>query len=77
MFPSLLPFEGCLLVISLLMGRFQASSTDGSGFVGFIEVDGVLGLECGGNGMFPNWALRYLMRWCKFGGGVFFRVAFE
>ena len=61
MFPSLVPFDGCLFVISLLIGRFQASSTDGNGFVNFADAEGVFGLEFGGNGMFDSVVFRYFI----------------
>ena len=77
MFPSLAPLDGCLLVISLLIGKFHASSTDGKGLVSFAEVEGTFGLELDGAGILANVVLRYFIRWCKFGGGAFFLIAFE
>ena len=61
MFPSLVPLDGCLLVISLLIGKFHASSTDGRGLASFVEVEGVLGLEFEGSGILVNVVLRYFI----------------
>ena len=75
--PSLVPLEAGLLVISLLIGKFHASSTDGRGLVNFAEVEGVFGFELEGGGIFINVVLRNLIRWCKLGGGAFFLMALE
>ena len=56
------PFEGCLFVISLLIGKFHASSTDGKGFVSFADAEGVFGFVLGGKGMLASVVLRYFMR---------------
>ena len=52
--PSLVPLEAGLFVISLLIGKFHASSTDGRGLVNFAEVEGVFGFELEGGGIFIN-----------------------
>ena len=63
--PAVVLGAGCLEVISLLMGTFQASSTEGNCF-GFIPGPVCIG-GGGAGGRLLNWAFRYLILWCKWG----------